>query len=63
MTVLISAARIRIVGPPPAEVQGYLVYVAALSAASKNADGARTFIRFLTDERLGAKGFEPPAPR
>ena len=32
-----------------------------------NADSARAFIRFLTDERSGAvmkaKGFEPPAPR
>jgi hypothetical protein len=50
-----------------AAVQEYVVYVAALSANSKNAAAGQAFIKSLTDERasavLKAKGLEPAAPR
>jgi molybdate transport system substrate-binding protein len=67
MTVILATPGVQLVGPLPAEVQEYVVYAAALNATSKNAEGGKALISFLTDERAGAvlkaKGFEPAAPR
>jgi molybdate transport system substrate-binding protein len=68
---VISAIRatqgVELAGPLPQELQEYVVYSAGVGTAAKNIEGARTLIRFLTDERsaqvLRAKGLEPGAPR
>jgi hypothetical protein len=38
----------QLAGPFPAGLQSYLVFMACLSSASKNADAARSPIKFLT---------------
>ncbi len=38
---------LRFVGPIPAEIQNYTAYVAAPMAAASNAEGARSFVRYL----------------
>ena len=50
-------------GPLPADLQSYTSFSAAASAASKNADAAKAFIKFLTGPEalpvIKAKGMEP----
>jgi molybdate transport system substrate-binding protein len=47
----------------PADMQSYLVFTAAVSSASKNADAAKALIKFLTAPAMApvlkAKGMEP----
>jgi molybdate transport system substrate-binding protein len=64
----IQAARgVELAGPLPPGMQDYIIYNAAIGTGAKNTDGARAFVRFLTDERaaqtLKAKGMEPGAPK
>lgn len=54
---------VQLAGPFPADLQSYLVFSAAVSAASKNADAAKALIKFLASPAatsvLKAKGMEP----
>ncbi len=49
----------------PAELQNYVIYAAAIPAASTNAEGAKAFVAALcqpaASEHWKAAGFEPPA--
>jgi molybdate transport system substrate-binding protein len=38
---------LKLVGPLPPDIQNYTAYIAALSAAASNPEGARTFLAFL----------------
>lgn len=61
-TVLIAGSGIDVVGPLPAELQSYIVYVSAVGTAAKEPDAARAFIQYLglpdAASALKAKGFE-----
>ena len=52
-----------LVGPLPADIQGYTNFSAGVSAASKDADAAKALIKFLTTPAampvIKAKGMEP----
>jgi molybdate transport system substrate-binding protein len=54
---------VQLAGPFPADVQSYLVFSAAVSSASKDADAAKALIKFLTSPAappvLKTKGMEP----
>lgn len=52
-----------LLGPLPADLQGYVPFAAGLAPAAKDADAAKAFLRFLTAPAalpvLKAKGMEP----
>lgn len=54
---------VQLAGPFPADLQSYLVFTAAASTGSKNADAAKALIKFLASPAaaavLKAKGMEP----
>ena len=54
---------VQLAGPYPADLQSYLVFMACVSSASKNADAARSLIKFLTAPAAApvfkAKDMEP----
>jgi molybdate transport system substrate-binding protein len=54
---------VRLAGPFPASLQSYVVFMAGVSSASKNADAARSLIKFLTAPAAApvfkAKDMEP----
>jgi hypothetical protein len=58
-----AGLRRRAVGPLPAELQNYVVFTAGISPNAKDAEAARTFVRFFTTPAalpvLKAKGMEP----
>jgi molybdate transport system substrate-binding protein len=60
---IVAVSGAALAGPVPAELQSYLVLVAAVSADSKNADAAKSLIKFLTAPAalpvIKAKGMEP----
>jgi molybdate transport system substrate-binding protein len=60
---IVAVSGAALAGPVPAELQSYLVLVAAVSADSKNADAAKSLIKFLTAPAalpvIKAKGIEP----
>lgn len=60
---ILPYANAELVGPLPADVQSYTYFSAAVSAASKEADVARAFIKFLAAPAalavIKAKGMEP----
>ena len=60
---ILAIAGAQVAGPFPADLQHYLVFSAAVSRASSNADAARALIKFLTAPPvapvLKAKGMEP----
>lgn len=60
---VLPVAGVQLAGPFPADLQSYLVFAAAVSRASKNADAAKALIKFLTSPVappvLKAKGMEP----
>ena len=60
---ILPHANAELVGPLPADVQSYTYFSAAVSAASKEADVAKAFIRFLASPAalavINAKGMEP----
>lgn len=61
-TVLLAAAGIELVGPFPAHVQDYIVYMAGIGAAAKQPEAAQALVRHLTTPSavalLKVKGFE-----
>ena len=60
---ILPYANAELVGPLPADVQSYTYFSAAVSAASREADVARAFIKFLAAPAalavIKAKGMEP----
>jgi molybdate transport system substrate-binding protein len=60
---ILPLAGVQLAGSLPAEVQSYLVFTAAVSSSSKNAEAAKALIQFLTAPSvapvLKAKGMEP----
>ena len=60
---VLPIAGAQVAGPFPADLQRYLVFSAAVSRASSNADAAKGLIKFLTAPTVGpvlkAKGMEP----
>jgi molybdate transport system substrate-binding protein len=55
-----------LVGPLPEELQQYVVYMAGVSAATKEPDAARALVRHLTlpaaASVLRSQGLDPPSP-
>jgi molybdate transport system substrate-binding protein len=47
MSEVLLVPGVRLAGPFPAGLQSYLVFKAGVSSASKNADAARSLIKFL----------------
>ncbi len=60
---LLAIKGVEVAGPLPAELQSYTIFHAGVSAASKNAIGAKALIRFLTTPDAAgvfrSKGQEP----
>jgi molybdate transport system substrate-binding protein len=60
---ILPIAGAQVAGPFPADLQRYLVFSAAVSSASSNADAAKALIKFFTAPSvapvLKAKGMEP----
>jgi molybdate transport system substrate-binding protein len=48
MSEVLVVPGVRLAGPFPAGLQSYLVFMACVSSASKNADAIRSLIKFLT---------------
>ena len=63
MSEVLLVPGVQLAGPFPAGLQSYLVFMAGVSSASKNADAARSLIKFLTAPAAApvfkAKGMEP----
>ena len=61
---ILAVSGARLVGPIPAELQQYTVYVGAISAAARDQNTAAVFLRDLTGEGaariLQQKGMNPP---
>jgi molybdate transport system substrate-binding protein len=59
---IVSEKGVTLVGPLPAEIQNYTTYVVGLSAAAKDAEAAKAFIKVLTGPSapavLKSKGME-----
>jgi molybdate transport system substrate-binding protein len=59
---IVGQAGVTLVGPLPAEIQNYTVYVVGLSTAAKDAEAAKAFIKVLTGPSaagvLKSKGME-----
>jgi molybdate transport system substrate-binding protein len=59
---IVSEKGVTLVGPLPAEIQNYTVYVVGLSTAAKDAEAAKAFIKVLTGPSaagvLKSKGME-----
>jgi molybdate transport system substrate-binding protein len=62
MSEIVGQAGVTLVGPLPAEIQNYTVYVVGLSSAAKDAEAAKAFIKVLTGPSaagvLKSKGME-----
>jgi molybdate transport system substrate-binding protein len=60
---ILPYANAELVGPLPADIQSYTYFSASVSAASKEVDTAKVFIKFLTAPAalpvIKAKGMEP----
>ncbi len=60
---ILPVSGVQVAGPYPPELQSYLVFSAAVSSASGNADAAKALIKFLTGPDAAAvvkaKGMEP----
>ncbi|MGA2892956.1 MAG: molybdate ABC transporter substrate-binding protein [Xanthobacteraceae bacterium] len=60
---ILPYANAELVGPLPADIQSYTYFSAGVAAASKEADAAKAFIKFLTAPAalpvIKAKGMEP----
>ena len=62
-TQILTTPGVELVGPLPAELQSYVVFVAGVSAASKAPEAARDLIKFLTGPIaipvIKSQGMEP----
>jgi len=62
-TQILTTPGVQLVGPLPAEIQSYVVFQGAVSAASHAADAARALLKFLTGPVaipvIRAQGMEP----
>jgi molybdate transport system substrate-binding protein len=62
MSEIVGQAGVTLVGPLPADIQNYTVYVVGLSTAAKDAEAAKAFIKVLTGPSaagvLKSKGME-----
>jgi molybdate transport system substrate-binding protein len=62
MSEIVGQAGVTLVGPLPAEIQNYTIYVVGLSTAAKEAEAAKAFIKVLTGPSaagvLKSKGME-----
>ena len=60
---IIPYANVELVGPLPSDIQSYTHFSSAVSATSKEADAAKSFIKFLVTPAaqavIKAKGMEP----
>jgi molybdate transport system substrate-binding protein len=60
---IVPVKGVTLVGPLPKEIENYTTYAAGVSAAAKDADGARALVKFLTGPQAAAllksKGMEP----
>jgi molybdate transport system substrate-binding protein len=60
---ILSDPRLELVGPLPAQIQKYTLYVASLVATSHQQDALKAFVSYLASPEattvLRAKGFEP----
>jgi molybdate transport system substrate-binding protein len=63
MSEVLLVPGVQLAGPYPAGLQSYLVFMVCVSSASKNADAARSLIKFLTAPAAApvfkAKDMEP----
>jgi molybdate transport system substrate-binding protein len=63
MSEVLLVPGVQLAGPFPAGLQSYVVFTVGVSSASKNADAARSLIKFLTAPAAGpvfkAKDMEP----
>jgi molybdate transport system substrate-binding protein len=63
---ILSVPDAELVGPLPGDIQSYIVFTAAVSAASPNQQAARDLLRLLTDPDtipvMTSKGMEPIRP-
>jgi molybdate transport system substrate-binding protein len=63
---IVAEPGVDLVGPLPAELQTYIVYSGGVSAATKDAEAAKSFIKFLmtpvTQSVIKTKGLEPLTP-
>ena len=63
MSEVLLVPGVQLAGPFPAGLEFYLVFMAGVSSASKNADAARSLIKFLTAPAAApvfrAKDMEP----
>jgi len=63
MSEVLLVPGVQLAGPFPVGLQSYLVFMAGVSSASKNADVATSLIKFLTAPAAApvfkAKGMEP----
>jgi molybdate transport system substrate-binding protein len=61
---IVAAPGVELVGPFPTEIQNSLLYAATIVVGSKEQEGGRTLIRFISSPAaaaiLKAKGFDPP---
>jgi molybdate transport system substrate-binding protein len=62
-TQILTTPGVDFVGPLPAQIQHYIVFVGAVSSSSKTPDAARELLRFLRSPRalavIKAQGMEP----
>ncbi len=62
---ILPVAGVKLIGPPPAEIQNFTVYSAGIGAAAKDGAAARALVNFLSGPRalpiITAKGMEPPS--
>lgn len=67
ITQILTTPGVTLVGPLPSEIQSYVTFTAAVSAASPVADAARELIRFLQSPTalavMRAQGMEPAPGR
>jgi molybdate transport system substrate-binding protein len=63
MSEVLLVPGVQLAGPFPTDLQSYLVFAAGVSSASRNADAAKSLIKFLTAPAatpvFKAKGMEP----
>jgi molybdate transport system substrate-binding protein len=63
MSEIITLPDVDLVGPLPAAIQNFTVYIAAIPASAKQTEAVKAFVEFLTSPQarsvFQSKGFEP----